>query len=1026
MKKRCKGTSKRKFIITLLIVALSFMLFGFSANDNALINGEWRFEQNVTFDKRITVSSGAVLDINGTTDFEGAVTMGSTLTFDGTSAYIDVPEMTAPGNPASNVGRLYVADSTGTTKLYFKDSAGTVTDLTGAVTTTLDIAYTNGNTIDLDSNGDFEMDLTVTGRKVQIANTFAGTQAVALEIDAEVAQIITDALLFNTTAGTITDAIDASDAGITNALNIGANTIIGTNAAIDLAEFDVASATGAITIDDDGDVGSITIEGSTFDIDSLDFVGAGEVTTAASSALTLNPDGGNAAGEDLVVTAHNVQLTAAGKFTMSPDAAETLAIDLTDTDYTNALSVGDNAIVGTTGEIDYTNFDVNADGDVECVDLTASGNVNVGTFQQDALVPASAAPHTITLDGAGAGGVTIGATSTGNITLGDDVVVSDTYNVTIGEGKFTVDDDQNETAAEIQASHTTTGSALLVTSAATSAKSVSITADDLIDGTVLYLDATEATLTSGKYIQCYDGAADDFSVAKYGATIIAGNASTDVLTITAGDVQITSGDIDLDSGFVAINTAADETTSIARNQAATTGPVFSVTETNAAADNAAVLITQNATAATSYGLEIDSAGGTGIHFSDLVAAGDGIKFDVANSYTGQGIVADLGPWLGTAGEGFIDITSDSGAVAEAGHVIHINLQGTTADAAAISGKGLYIKDAAAATAGSYLLHVESDVNGAAYLDGDIDVNLTNNDDFLSLISNANDYAAGSGVVTVYDDSTGQTNAQYLLRLAREANGDAQDNFILCEDNSDGSAGNGDDMFKVDTGGAVTAAGALDIAGNTTLDGDVTLGDAVTDSVTLTGAIQGATPIVLDGATDNTNEVTLGVTDPSRDTTLTIPDSPITGGVFPVILGVGSTQASQAGAGTADVTGSSIAIPASHATAGQVYSWEVCGTKTGANAAMIVHLYALDGTVMSLTGSDAAAGDWVARFKLYVTGGATQDIHGELLVNGKVAVTDFATGAKDLATAGGTVKLQIQSQNAGDTVTSETVSVTFNE
>lgn len=43
---------------------------------------------------------------------------------------IVIPEQTAPsGDPDANTGWLYVKDATGTTKLYFEDSAGTVTDL---------------------------------------------------------------------------------------------------------------------------------------------------------------------------------------------------------------------------------------------------------------------------------------------------------------------------------------------------------------------------------------------------------------------------------------------------------------------------------------------------------------------------------------------------------------------------------------------------------------------------------------------------------------------------------------------------------------------------------------------------------------------------------------------------------------------------------------------------------------------------------------------------------------------------------
>ncbi len=46
-----------------------------------------------------------------------------------TDEFVEFTEMTAPANPVSNHGRLYVADDGGTTTLYFKDSAGVATDL---------------------------------------------------------------------------------------------------------------------------------------------------------------------------------------------------------------------------------------------------------------------------------------------------------------------------------------------------------------------------------------------------------------------------------------------------------------------------------------------------------------------------------------------------------------------------------------------------------------------------------------------------------------------------------------------------------------------------------------------------------------------------------------------------------------------------------------------------------------------------------------------------------------------------------
>lgn len=74
-------------------------------------------------------------------------------------------------------------------------------------------------------------------------------------------------------------------------------------------------------------------------------------------------------------------------------------------------------------------------------------------------------------------------------------------------------------------------------------KALHISTAAMTTGTALYIDATEATLTTGKYIECYDGAANDFSVAKYGATVIAGNAAgTAALTVSAGDLVITDTD----------------------------------------------------------------------------------------------------------------------------------------------------------------------------------------------------------------------------------------------------------------------------------------------------------------------------------------------------------------------------------------------------------------------------------------------------------------------------------------------------
>jgi len=64
--------------------------------------------------------------------------------------------------------------------------------------------------------------------------------------------------------------------------------------------------------------------------------------------LTLNANGGDAAGEDLIITANNIALTADGALSLTPDGTVTTAIDLTDSGFTNAISLADNNITGTT------------------------------------------------------------------------------------------------------------------------------------------------------------------------------------------------------------------------------------------------------------------------------------------------------------------------------------------------------------------------------------------------------------------------------------------------------------------------------------------------------------------------------------------------------------------------------------------------------------------------------------------------------------------------------------------------------
>ena len=96
----------------------------------------------------------------------------------------------------------------------------------------------------------------------------------------------------------------------------------------------------------------------------------------------------------------------------------------------------------------------------------------------------------------------------------------------------------------------TTGLLALTANTATSGVIAAISATSLTTGAALKI--TTNTTATGEYINCYDGAAVDFKVSRYGAVTIAGNAATDVFTITAGHAVLTSGNLTLTSGNVVL------------------------------------------------------------------------------------------------------------------------------------------------------------------------------------------------------------------------------------------------------------------------------------------------------------------------------------------------------------------------------------------------------------------------------------------------------------------------------------------
>ncbi len=449
------------------------------------------------------------LELDASLDADFADGSQMTINDDGT-ATVDLAVITAATN-ASGIDALNIAytavDDDASDTLYAVDIGVTIQDDTTATDNV------TGQRIDITNN---DTNASGTGLHISANDSSAGVVSAGILIEnlqSSDIDLNSGILIRATTDGSLPDAIDVSDAEITNALNMGANNIAGTNASITFAEFSVASGTGSVAIDDSGDLGNLTVEGTTLDINSLDFAGAGAITSTgatdidvtlgnaanllqvltgnlqvgngtptvsldgedayiegtlevdgaarfdggvyiegttneyfvidsdstgvsdvdvelwfsddgnndahqlvfddgadefqfiddaaslenvranafyagsasttfgdgsitqsdAGETITINVADGDAAGEDLILTADNIGLLATGALSITPNAALTTAIDLTDTDLTNALSIGDNNIIGTAYTVQATTGVLTLDGATD-LQLTATAD----------------------------------------------------------------------------------------------------------------------------------------------------------------------------------------------------------------------------------------------------------------------------------------------------------------------------------------------------------------------------------------------------------------------------------------------------------------------------------------------------------------------------------------------------------------------------------------------------------------------------------------------------------------------------
>jgi len=183
---------------------------------------------------------------------------------------------------------------------------GMVINIDNNATATDDTVY--GLFIDSLSNGGTDTDL-VADALIVLDNS-----------DATTADLVDDGILFTSAGGAFTDAIDVSATQIINAINFGANTILGTTGAIDMTYFDVAATTGAVTLTQQAagtspltitgqgagtvpaiDIGSSNVGGN---IIELDWTNVGTTQTAALAGMYINMDNLVSNGTNVVYGLH--------------------------------------------------------------------------------------------------------------------------------------------------------------------------------------------------------------------------------------------------------------------------------------------------------------------------------------------------------------------------------------------------------------------------------------------------------------------------------------------------------------------------------------------------------------------------------------------------------------------------------------------------------------------------------------------------------------------------------------------------
>lgn len=377
---------------------------------------------------RIGINSDGAVSIDAVTASNFTVTGAADLTLMSTAGSV----ITSSGQAAADAIRIFASDAAGGIDVDFGTGDMTVTGTGASADFTLDadlISIDGTGTSNFSVAGGAGEDFTVAQTGAADASLFlssTGTGADALTLNASAGGLTIDssaALEINSSAGAISIGNDA----VAQAINVGTagarDITIGNT--VGATSLNVDSGTGGINFGDSAvnkiiDIGGVTNNGG----DTV------SIATEGTTADTLAIGNANAATTLALTGGDDWSLSATGVLTMSASAPQATAFVVTDTDYTNALSVDDNNIIGTTAAIDFTNFDVATTGNVTLatgmgLDSTGALVIGAGATTSTSICN-TATCDTLTLgNNADADTITIGDAANDTTTLNGATVAID-------------------------------------------------------------------------------------------------------------------------------------------------------------------------------------------------------------------------------------------------------------------------------------------------------------------------------------------------------------------------------------------------------------------------------------------------------------------------------------------------------------------------------------------------------------------------------------------------------------------------